>query len=63
MFYKVLVAKFGQEFVDQIFQDKNITIKADNIFYEGKISEYQGMQDWDENQLLNYTKVYKNEYA
>lgn len=58
MFYKALVEKYSQEFVDNIFRDKNITIKADVLFYEQKISNYQGLQDWNEDKLFNYTKVY-----
>lgn len=57
MFYKVLVSKYGQDFVDQLFVDKNLITKADWIFYEKKIDEYKKIQGWDENKLLDYTKI------
>lgn len=40
-YYKRLVEEMGQEHVDQIFRDKNISIKADAQWYEGKIAEYK----------------------
>lgn len=56
IFYTVLVSKFGQDFVDKILQDRNISIKADNIFYEGKIKEYEEMVYWEKDKLLDYTR-------
>lgn len=56
MFYKILVSKFGQDFVDRLFVDKQKIIKADEIFYNSKINEYEKIQDWDKDKLLNYTK-------
>lgn len=41
IFYQKLVEREGQEYVNQIFQDKQKTIKADEIWYESKIKEYQ----------------------
>lgn len=41
MYYKNLVAEKGQEYVDQLFRDKQKIIKADVIFYQSKIDEYQ----------------------
>ena len=58
MFYVTLVKKFGQDFVDKLFQDKNQTIKADFIFYEHKINEYEKIQSWDKVKLLDHTKIY-----
>lgn len=40
MYYKNLVEEKGQDYVDQIFQDKHKTIKADWVWFEAKISEY-----------------------
>lgn len=60
MFSKVLVAKLGQEFVDEIFRDKQITIKADNLFYEAKIKEYEEIQGWDKIKLFDHTRNYRN---
>lgn len=42
-FYKNLVEREGQEYVDQIFKDKQKTIKADEWWYEGKIKEYEDL--------------------
>lgn len=39
-FYKNLVEREGQEYVDQIFKDKQITIKADEAFYQERINAY-----------------------
>lgn len=59
MFYKVLVDRYGQKFVDKIFQDKNVTIKADIIFYEEKIKEFKEISKWNKDKLLDYTKNYR----
>lgn len=40
-FYKNLVEREGQEYVDQIFKDKQKTIKADEWWYISKIAEYE----------------------
>lgn len=58
MFYKVLVIKFGQDFVDKLFIDKQKIVKADVIFYANKIAEYKKIQNWSKSELLNHTKVY-----
>jgi len=39
-FYKALVEENGQEYVDQLFKDKHMTIKADSWWYQSKIDEY-----------------------
>jgi hypothetical protein len=31
----------GVDYVNQIFRDKNISIKADEIWYQEKIKEYE----------------------
>lgn len=41
MYYKNLVEEKGKKYVDKIFQDKNISIKADWVWFEAKISEYE----------------------
>lgn len=43
MYYKRLVETEGQEYVDKLFQDKNISIKADAQWYENKIEECKKM--------------------
>jgi len=40
-FYKNLVSEKGQEYVNQLFIDKNKIIKADEIFFLQKIDEYE----------------------
>ncbi len=40
-FYKNLVTENGQEYVDQLFKDKHVTIKADSWWYLSKIDEYK----------------------
>lgn len=43
-FYRNLVEEEGQEYVDQLFRDKQKVIKADVIFYQSKIDEYEQLQ-------------------
>ena len=40
-YYRHMVLEVGQEAVDQLFRDKEKSIKADVIFYENKIAEYE----------------------
>lgn len=40
-FYKNLVDREGQKYVDQIFKDKQKIIKADEFWYQEKIKEYE----------------------
>lgn len=42
-FYKSLVEENGQEYVDQLFKDKNVSIKADSWWFQGKIDEYRNL--------------------
>lgn len=56
LFYKRLVDIYGQEFVDQIFRDKQITIKADVTFYSKKIDEYTELVNLSQKQLQDFTK-------
>lgn len=42
-FYRRLVLIEGQEYVDQLFRDKQLITKADSIFYLAKIKEFEGM--------------------
>jgi hypothetical protein len=41
IFYRNLVQDEGQEYVDQLFRDKQIIIKADESWYLEKIAEYE----------------------
>lgn len=56
MFYKALAIKYSEAFVEKIFLDKNIIIKADILFYEKKIKEYEEISDWDKDKLLDHTR-------
>lgn len=40
-FYRRLVEDEGQEYVDKLFQDKNIIVKADAMFYNSLIEKYE----------------------
>jgi len=42
-YYRRLVDELGQEAVDQLFKDKQITIKADADWYIQKIEEYRAL--------------------
>lgn len=41
VFYRLLVGDCGQEYVDELFRDKERIVKADLPFYLGKIAEYE----------------------
>jgi Bacteriophage Lambda NinG protein len=43
-FYRRLVRDEGQDYVDALFKDKNLTIKADAEYFKKKIEEYRGME-------------------
>ena len=47
-YYKRMVKEVGQEKVDEIFRDKNKSIKADCLFFEAKIKEYQKLKKLNE---------------
>lgn len=40
-FYRRLVQTEGQSYVDQLFKDKNVSIKADIFWYQSKLNEYK----------------------
>lgn len=40
-FYKHLVENEGQEYVDQLFKDKHVTVKADKWWYMEMIESYK----------------------
>lgn len=42
-YHRRLVIENGQEYVDQLFRDKNVIIKADSIWYQQKIDEYKNL--------------------
>lgn len=41
VFYRTLVLDKGQQYVDELFRDKERVVKADLPFYLGKIDEYE----------------------
>lgn len=41
VFYRKMVEKEGQKYVDRLFAMRNELVKADSIWYEKKIKEYQ----------------------
>ena len=43
IFYKRMVEREGQDYVDKLFQDKQKTVKADVIFYMRLIKEYEDL--------------------
>lgn len=40
-----MVEREGQEYVDELFRDKNRIVKADVLFYQELIDRYQHMVD------------------
>lgn len=40
-FYRNLVTENGQEYVDQLFRDKRVSIKADSWWYQEMINKYK----------------------
>ena len=63
MFYKRLVEVYGQEFVDRIFQDKQVYAKVDKIFYENKIEEYKKYAKLSKAKLIKLTKIFHEREA
>jgi hypothetical protein len=43
MFYKLLVEREGQAYVDQLFLDKQKTTKADKIWLQSIIDKYEAL--------------------
>lgn len=43
VYYRRMVEREGQAYVDKLFQDKQKTVKADEIFYMNLIKEYEGL--------------------
>ena len=44
VYYRRLVETEGQEYVDQLFKDKNISIKADAWWYQEMIEKYKEIE-------------------
>lgn len=59
MFYKRLVEVYGQDFVDQIFKDKEKYVKVDKLFYDNKIDEYEKITSLSQADLKKTTVEYK----
>jgi len=56
LFLLRLEEEYGREFVDQIIRDKNISIKADILFYQKTIEEYIELDKLDQEELQEYTR-------
>lgn len=56
MYYRALERKYGKTFVEKIFLEKNKSIKADILFYEDKIYEFESYKTMTKRQLLTITK-------
>lgn len=56
MFYRALEVRYGKEFVDHIFRDKNRSVKADVLFYLDLIERYQKLATLTKKRLMEYTK-------
>lgn len=59
IFNQHLRVKYGNEFVDQIFQDKEKTIKLDIIYVESLIEEYRQALLLPEKELFKYTLAFR----
>lgn len=57
LYYRALVSKYGEQFVDGIFKDKGTYVKADVLFYEEKIKLYKEISCWESDKLLDYTRI------
>jgi hypothetical protein len=55
LFYRSLEARYGKEFVEAIFRDKNKSVKADIIFYTEKIEQYKELTKLSRKKLTKYT--------
>lgn len=42
-FFRRMVAKEGAEYVEKIFTDRKVLVKADEIWFEAKIREYESL--------------------
>jgi hypothetical protein len=58
LFYRRLVEVYGQAFVDRIFNDQKICIKANKVFYEEKIEKYTEISGWDQVRILDHTRIH-----
>lgn len=61
LYAKNIVERYGQDFLDSIFRDKQVIVKADKWWYEEKIAEYTEMAKWSKKKLIEYTKNLANE--
>lgn len=50
-----LIERYGQGFVDSIFRDKNIIVKADSIFYNNLIEQYTELKKLSKKKLIEHT--------
>lgn len=50
-YYRRMVLEVGQDEVDQLFRDKQKIIKADTIFYQNLLAEYQALLIFEQQRL------------
>jgi hypothetical protein len=58
-FNKEIVSKYGQKFVDKLIEDRNTMscMKADLLFYQSKIEEYEQYRTMTKKKLKEITNV------
>jgi len=56
MFYVRLEATYGKKWLDKVFLDKRVIVKADEIFYLKLIEEYTTLLEKTQKQLQAHTK-------
>lgn len=56
-----LQKRFGNDFVERIIRDKNVSIKLDLNFVNSKIEEYESYLSLTREQLLELTKNYNRD--
>jgi len=56
IFLRAIEKKYGREMADRLFKDKNVTVKADTLFYDDKIYEFERYMDMTKRELIAITK-------
>ena len=57
IFYRALELKYGRPFVDKLFTDKAVSIKADIMFYQDKIYEFERYLAMSKKELDKMTRT------
>lgn len=56
VYIRELERRYGREWVDRLYADKNVSIKADILFLDDKVREYQRYLEMSKRELLEITK-------